>query len=172
MKKIMYILPLGNRYEKMLYEKFTSAASSTIKGGLIISVVQGTLGGLLFWITGVPGAMIWGLAMAVLATIPVTGTYLVWMPVGLIKIITGQWLVGFIILLMGLLVVSTVDNILRPILVGKDLRMHPVLVLFSTLGGLVVFGLTGFVLGPVIAALCQSFWELYEHYYQNELSKN
>ncbi len=98
MKKIMYLLPLGSRYEQMLYEKFTSAASATIKGTVIVGLIQGTLGGLLFWFTGVPGALIWGIVMAALATIPVTGTYLVWLPVALIKIATGQRMVGLIIM--------------------------------------------------------------------------
>jgi predicted PurR-regulated permease PerM len=171
-KKAMFILPLGNKYEGMLLEKFSAAANSTIKGTMIVALIQGTLGGLLFWATGIPGPLIWGLIMAAFATVPITGTYVVWLPVALIKIATGHWVVGLIIFIVGILVVSTIDNILRPLIVGRDLRMHPVLVLFSTLGGLVVFGLTGFVLGPIIAALCQSFWELYEDYYHNELVKN
>ena len=172
MKKIMFILPLGSKNEKLLYDKFTSAASAAIKGTLIVSVIQGFLGGLLFWATGIPGALIWGIVMSALATIPLTGTYIVWLPVALLKIATGQWLVGVIILSLGTLIVSTIDNFLRPIIIGKELSMHPVVILFATLGGLVVFGLTGFVLGPIIAALCQSLWELYEHYYKDELEKN
>ena len=172
MKKIMYLIPLGSRYEQMLYEKFTSAASSAIKGTVVVGLIQGLTGGLLFWFTGVPGPMIWGLVMAALGAIPVTGTFLVWFPAGIIKIATGHMTQGIIILVVGTLLVSTIDNLLRPLIVGKNLQMHPVVVLFSTLGGVVVFGLTGFVLGPVIAALCQSFWELYEHYYQTELSRN
>ena len=172
LKKMMFIFPLGNRYEQLLYEKFTSAASSAIKGTVVVGLIQGLLGGLLFWVTGVPGPLIWGLVMAALGAIPITGTFLVWFPAGIIKIATGHFAQGIIILLVGTVLVSTIDNILRPIIVGKDLQMHPVIVLFSTLGGVVVFGLSGFVIGPIIAALCQAFWDLYEHYYQNELSKN
>ncbi|MFA6105667.1 MAG: AI-2E family transporter [Patescibacteria group bacterium] len=160
LKKLMYIFPLGNRYEQLLYDKFTAAASSAIKGTVIVGLIQGVLGGLLFWVTGVPGPLIWGLIMAALGAIPVTGTFLVWFPAGLIKIATGHMAQGVIILTVGILLVSTIDNILRPFIVGKELEMHPVIVLFSTLGGVVVFGLSGFVLGPIIAALCQSFWDL------------
>jgi predicted PurR-regulated permease PerM len=110
--------------------------------------------------------------MAALSTIPVTGAFLVWIPAALFKIATGHLGQGLLVLAGGILIVSTVDNLLRPIIVGRDIQMHPVVVLFSTLGGVVVFGLSGFVIGPIIAALCQSFWEIYEHYYKNELTKN
>lgn len=172
LKKFMFLFPLGSRYEQLLYDKFTSAASSAIKGTIVVGLIQGLLGGLLFWATGIPAPLIWGLVMAALGAIPVTGTFLVWFPAGIIQIAIGHTTQGIIILAVGTLLVSTIDNLLRPYVVGKDLQMHPVIVLFSTLGGVFVFGLTGFVLGPVIAALCQAFWELYEHYYQNELAKN
>lgn len=172
LKKIMYILPLGKKNEHLLYEKFTSTASATIKGTLLVGGIQGILGGLLFLATGVPSPLIWGIVMAALATIPVTGTFLVWLPAGVIMILTGHLWQGLIILFAGTLIVSTIDNILRPMIVGRDLQMHPVLVLFSTLGGIFVFGLSGFVLGPLMAALCQTLWELYEQYYHAELSKS
>ncbi|MEK7625084.1 MAG: AI-2E family transporter [Patescibacteria group bacterium] len=172
LKRIMFILPLGKKYEQLLYEKFLSTAGSTIKSTILLGGLQGILGGLLFLLTGVPSPLIWGIAMAVLAAIPVTGTFLVWFPTGVFMIFTGQVWQGVVILLFGLLVISTVDNLLRPLIVGKDLQMHPVIVLFSTLGGLVAFGLSGFVIGPLIAALCQTLWNLYEEYYHAELSKN
>ncbi len=172
LKKIMYVLPLGKKYEHLFFEKFLSTAGSTIKSTLLVGGLQGILGGLLFLVTGVPSPLIWGMVMAVFATIPVTGTFLVWLPAGVIMILTGHIWQGIVILIAGVSIVSTIDNILRPMIVGKDIQMHPVLVLFSTLGGLVVFGLSGFVLGPLVAAFCQTLWNLYEQYYRAELTKN
>lgn len=172
LKKIMFILPLGKKYERLLYEKFLSTAGSTIKSTILLGGLQGLLGGLLFFITGVPSPLIWGITMAVLGAIPLTGTFLIWLPAGVFMLLTGHLWQGIVILVAGLSIVSTVDNMLRPMIVGKDLQMHPVLVLFSTLGGLIAFGLSGFVIGPLIAALCQTLWNLYEEYYHTELSKS
>ncbi len=168
----MYVLPLGKKYEHLLFEKFLSTASSTIKSTILVGGLQGVLGGLLFFATGVPSPLIWGIVMAVFATIPVTGTFLVWLPAGVIMILTGHLWQGIVILVVGALIVSTIDNLLRPMIVGKDMQMHPVLVLFSTLGGLVVFGLSGFVIGPLVAAICQTLWSLYNQYYHTELEKS
>lgn len=172
MKKIMFLVPLGKKNEQLLYEKFTSTVGATIKGTLIVGGIQGTLGGILFLITGVPNPLIWGIAMALFATIPVTGTGIIWLPAGIIMLLTGHLWQGITILAAGVLIVSTIDNVLKPIIVGKDIQMHPVVVLFSTLGGVIVFGLSGFVIGPIIAAFCQTFWEMYEEYYKDELIKS
>lgn len=172
LNKIIYVFPLGNRYEKMLFDKFTSTAGATIKGTVVVGAIQGILGGILFYATGVPSPLIWGIVMAFFAAIPVTGSFLVWFPAAIIMMLTGRFVQGIIILAVGFLVISTIDNILRPMLVGKDLQMHAVIVLFATLGGVALFGLSGFIIGPVIAALCQSFWQIYEEYYNAELSKN
>ncbi|MBI5729169.1 MAG: AI-2E family transporter [Candidatus Magasanikbacteria bacterium] len=172
LKKLMYLSPLGDRYETMLYAKFTATTSATIKGVLLISVVQGSLGGALFAITGIHSALIWGILMAALSVIPVTGAFLVWLPAGVITLLTGHVWQGIVILVVGVLIISTIDNLLRPVLVGKNLRIHPLLILFSTLGGLVLFGISGFVIGPIVASLFLSFWEMYEEYYRQELSRN
>jgi len=172
LRKLMYLCPLGDRYEIMLYKKFTTTASATIRGTLAIGAIQGTLGGLLFTITGIHGALIWGIVMAILSVIPATGSFLVWLPAGIIMLALGHVWQGITILSVGVLVISVTDNLLRPVLVGKGLQIHPVLILFSTLGGLVLFGISGFVIGPIIAALFLSFWEMYEEYYHKELAHN
>lgn len=170
-QKAIRLFPLGDRYEKLLFNKFTYTISATIKGTLVVGSVQGILGGLMFAATGVPSPLIFGILMGIFAIIPVTGTGIVWGPTGLVMILTGHVWQGIVILAVGTLVISTIDNFLRPILVGKDLRMHPVVILFSTLGGVALFGISGLVVGPVIASLFQSFWEIYEDYYNKELVK-
>lgn len=172
LKKLMYLCPLGNRYETMLYKKFTSTTNATIKGVFLISALQGLCGGLLFAATGIRGAAIWGIIMAALSVIPVTGAFLVWLPAGIIMLILGNVTQGIIILAVGAAVISTIDNFLRPIVVGKNLQMHPLIILFSTLGGLALFGLSGFIIGPIIAALFLTFWHMYEEYYHEELERN
>ncbi|KKP59557.1 MAG: putative permease [Candidatus Magasanikbacteria bacterium GW2011_GWC2_34_16] len=170
--KLMYICPLGDKYEKMLYKKFTTTTHSTIKGTLLVAALQGTLGGLLFWITGISGAVIWGILIAVASLIPAIGTAIIWLPAGIVMLLSGGIWQGLTILIFGALVISTIDNFLRPILVGKDTQMHPLLILFSTLGGLILFGISGFMIGPIIAALFISFWEMYEEYYKDDLAHN
>jgi len=170
--KLLYLSPLGDEYEEMLYERFTSTARATLKGTFIIGGIQGTLGGILFWLTGIEGALIWGVLMIFLSIIPAAGSALVWVPAGIIMLLLGNTWEGLTILLFGGLVISTIDNLLRPALVGRDIQMHSLLVLFSTLGGITIFGITGFVIGPVITALFLSIITIYEHYYKKELKTN
>ena len=167
LKKAMRLFPLGDQHELMFYKKFTSAARAAIKGTLIIGLIQGTLGSLMFYIVGINGALIWGLAMMIFSVL--IGSYFIWIPAGIIMLALGNVWQGIFILAFGSLVISTIDNILRPMLIGKDIKMHPLLIFMSTLGGVVAFGISGFVIGPVITALLMAFWELYEQYYQKEL---
>lgn len=172
LKKLMYLCPLGDKYEVMLYEKFTTAVTAVIKGLIIIGGVQATLGGVLFWTVGINGAIIWAIIMWLASLVPGFGVGLVWFPAGIVMLISGNIWQGITILLVGLLVISTIDNFIRPLIVGKDLRMPATLILFSTLGGIALFGISGFMLGPIVVALFMSFWEMYEEYYHKELSKN
>ncbi|HLD60650.1 MAG TPA: AI-2E family transporter [Patescibacteria group bacterium] len=172
LKKLMFLIPLGDKYESMLYNKFTTTARSTIKGTLVIGAIQGTLGGLLFALTGVPGALFWGIIMTLLSSIPGIGSFFIWLPAAIIMLALGNIWQGLVIIAVGTLIIGTIDNFLRPLLVGRDLRIHPLLILFSTLGGILLFNISGFVIGPVIASLLLAFWEMYEHYYKSELAHN
>ncbi len=172
LKKIMHLCPLGDTHEKLLYSRFTSTARATLKGSLIVGLIQGTLGGLMFWFAGIQGAIIWGVLMVLASTIPGIGSYFIWLPAAIIMIIIGKVWTGVAMMLFGGLVIGTIDNIIRPILVGKDTQMHPLLVLFSTLGGIVVFGISGFVIGPIVTSLLLAFWEMYERAYKKELDNN
>lgn len=170
--RFMHLSPLGEKYERMLYKSFTSTARATIKSTFIVGGVQGALGGLIFWITGVPGALILGVLMTALCLIPAFGAFIIWLPTGLLMLAFGHVWEGITILIFGSLVLSTIDNFLRPPLIGKDTQMHPLMVLFSTLGGIFLFGISGFIIGPVIASLYLSIITIYDHYYKAELEEN
>ena len=172
LQRIMHLSPLGDKYEEMLYQKFTSTARATLKSTVIIGGIQGVLGGILFWATGVQGAFIWAVVMTILSIIPAVGSFLVWAPAGLIMLFAGSFVQGIVILIIGAVVISNIDNILRPPLIGKDTQMHPLLVLFSTLGGLIFFGVSGFVIGPIIMSLFLAVISIYDHYYKNQLENN
>lgn len=170
-KKIMYLSPLKDEYETTLTSKFSSMVRATLKGTLIVGVVQGILGGMMFGIAGVPSFMIWGIVMIGFSIIPAIGSGLVWAPVGIIMLFTGNVWQGVFILVFGSVVISFIDNILRPKLVGGDTAIHPLLVFFATLGGIMSFGIIGFIIGPVIMALFLTLWDIYGKEFKTQLTK-
>jgi predicted PurR-regulated permease PerM len=133
---------------------------ATIKGSVIVAIVQGLIGGIVFWALGVEGALLWGVMMGLFSLLPAVGTGLVWVPVAIYLFAIGAIAKGLILVICGLFVIGMVDNILRPILVGRDTRMPDYVVLISTLGGLQLFGFSGIVIGPVIAALFIAIWNI------------
>ena len=134
---------------------------ATVKGNLTIALVQGTIGGVTFWLLGIGAALLWGALMTFLSLLPAVGAALVWVPVAVYLLMTGAYGRGILLLAVGVLVISTIDNLLRPQLVGKDLRLPDYLILVSTVGGLALFGMNGFVIGPLIAALFVAVWLLF-----------
>ncbi|KYZ86974.1 AI-2E family transporter [Alcanivorax sp. KX64203] len=154
-------LPLGDDRERMIFSKFAEVTRATVKGNLVIAVIQGALGGLIFWILGMPAAVLWAVVMALLSLIPALGASLVWVPVALYMYAVGDVTEALILVLFGVFVIGLVDNLLRPVLVGRDTKLPDYLVLFSTLGGLTLFGITGFALGPLLAGLFVSFWQIF-----------
>lgn len=154
-------LPLGDTREKLLFDRFVVVSRATVKGTLVVAAVQGFLGGVLLWAVGIQGAVLWGVLMAILALLPVVGTILVWGPAAVYLISVGDVTAGIIVLVGGFFVVSLIDNFLRPRLVGRDTRMPDYIVLISTLGGLVKFGLSGFVAGPMLAAFFLVVWDIF-----------
>lgn len=159
--KMLYYLPLPPQDEMRMIERFMSVARATIKGTVIIGAIQGALGGLAFAVAGIGGAVVWGTVMAVLSAIPGLGHALVWIPVTIYLAIAGEWGRCIGLILWFAAVVGSVDNFLRPRLVGKDTELPDLVVLVSTLGGLLLFGPLGFIVGPIIAALFVTVWELY-----------
>lgn len=154
-------LPLGDARERMLFTKFAEVTRATVKGNLVVAATQGALGGLIFWILDVQAALLWGVVMAVASLVPAIGAALIWLPVAIYFLLTGSYVEGLVLIAFGAVVIGLVDNILRPILVGRDTRMPDYLVLLSTLGGFSLFGINGFVIGPLIAALFLVFWDIF-----------
>ena len=154
-------VPLRADRQRALFDKVVVVVRATVKGNLVVAIIQGALGGVMFWILGIRGAMMWGVVMAVLSLLPAVGAALVWLPVALYFLVTGALWSGVILILFGVFVIGLVDNALRPILVGKDTKMPDFLVLVSTLGGIAVFGPNGFVIGPLVAALFIAAWDLF-----------
>jgi predicted PurR-regulated permease PerM len=154
-------IPLLLEHKIALSEKFAAVIRATIKGSLIVAMVQGLIGGCVFWILGVEAALLGGVAMGFFSLLPAIGTGLIWVPVAVYLLATGALWQGLVLIFCGLFVIGMVDNVLRPILVGKETRMPDYVVLISTLGGLSLFGINGFVLGPVIGALFMATWDIF-----------
>jgi predicted PurR-regulated permease PerM len=169
LRTILYYTPLDAHEEEQLLERFVSVTRATLKGSLLIGVIQGALGGMAFWIAGVPGPAFWGTVMIVLSVIPALGAALVWVPAVIYLFLVGQAAAAIGLLIWSALVVSTVDNFLRPRLVGRDARMSDLLILLSTLGGIVLFGAVGFIVGPIVAALFVTVWHIYGETFQEWL---
>ncbi len=159
--KMLYYLPLQSSDENRMLDKFTSVTRAMLKGTFLIGVLQGGLAGLAFMVVGIENAAFWGAIMAVLSIIPSVGSALVWVPAVIILIANGEVTSGVGLAIFCGVVVGALDNVLRPILVGKDTQMHELMIFFSTLGGIVMFGVVGLFIGPVIASLFITIWEIY-----------
>jgi len=159
--ELVHALPLGDERERLLFRKFSEVTRATVKGNLLVAMVQGALGGVIFWILGLPAALLWGVVMAILSLIPAIGAGLVWVPAALYLYATGDWVAATVLIAYGFLIIGLADNILRPILVGRDTKLPDWMVLLSTLGGLALFGINGFVVGPLIAVLFIAFWQIF-----------
>jgi predicted PurR-regulated permease PerM len=160
-------VPLRQEQRYALAGKFTTVIRAMIKGTLVVAVVQGALGGLIFWLLGIPAAALWGAVMAILSLLPAAGAPIVWVPVSLYLLAVGDVWQGIVLIGYGALVIGLADNVLRPILVGKDTRIPDYIVLISTLGGLAIFGANGLLLGPVVAALFLSAWDIFGTAYRS-----
>jgi predicted PurR-regulated permease PerM len=160
-RTIRQAIPLSAEHKRNLFGKFTTVIRATVKGNIVVAAVQGALGGVMFWFLGIPSPLVWGVVMAFLSLLPAVGAGLIWGPVAIYFLVTGAIWQGVTLIAFGIVVIGLVDNVLRPILVGKDTQMPDYVVLISTLGGMALFGLNGFVIGPVIAALFIAAWDLF-----------
>ncbi|MEQ8271650.1 AI-2E family transporter [Algiphilus sp.] len=158
---LIQALPLGDERERLLFQKFAEVARATVKGNLLVAMVQGMLGGLIFWILGLPAPLLWGVVMTVLSLIPAIGAGLVWLPAAVYLYAIGAWVSATVLIAYGVLIIGLADNLLRPILVGRDTKLPDWMVLLSTLGGIVMVGISGFVVGPLIAVLFVAFWQIF-----------
>lgn len=161
LRRLRSLIPLDAEYKNAIVARFTSVARATVKGTLLIALVQGTLSGITLWIFGVGSPFLWGVVAMLLAIIPLVGAWLVLYPAAFIQMATGHLWQGIGILLVTIVVIVNVDNLMRPRLVGQETGMHDLMVFFSTLGGIGMFGPMGFIIGPMIAALFLSLLDIY-----------
>jgi predicted PurR-regulated permease PerM len=169
LRRVRFLIPLDREYKNALAKRFTSVARATVKGTLLIALVQGTLSGLTLWIFGVGSPILWGVVATLLSIIPLVGAWLVLYPAAFVQILTGHLWQGIGILIVTILVIVNVDNLMRPRLVGQETGMHDLMVFFSTLGGISMFGPTGFILGPLVAALFLSVLDIYSAEFRDHL---
>ncbi len=169
LRQILDHLPLRAEEKVLLTDRFLSITRATVKGTLVIGVIQGGLSGLAFWVAGIPNVAFWTVLMIVLSIIPLIGGALIWVPACIVLLATGQVGTAIGLALFCSLVVGSVDNLLRPWLVGRDTRLHDLIILFSTLGGLMVIGPLGFIIGPVLAGLFVTSWQIFGIAYREQL---
>ncbi len=161
LERIFYYTPLSDQDETRMFTQFASITRATVKGTLVIGIIQGALAGIAFWVAGIEGAALWGTVMTVLSIIPGIGAALVWVPAVIVLFVTGQHLTAILLAAWCAAVVGTVDNFLRPMLVGRDAKMPDLLILIGTLGGLFLFGPIGFIVGPIVCGLFLTVWDIY-----------
>ena len=159
-QKIIHAVPLADEYKDALFHKIAVVVRAMVKGTILVAIVQGFLGGLIFWALGIHAPVLWGVVMAFLSLLPAVGASIVWFPVAVYLLATGAFGKGLILMAFGAGVIGLVDNLLRPYLVGKDTALPDYIVLISTLGGIALLGLNGLVVGPLIAALFIAVWDI------------
>ncbi len=168
--KLKYLSPLADDYEDELIRRFLSVSRATIKGTLLVSLIKGILGGLTFWAFGIQGAVLWGVVMVFLSVLPIVGPWLVMYPAALILLLNGEVWQGIALFVIATFVIGLIDNLLEPIVIGRDSGMHELLVFFSMLGGIGLFGVMSFIVGPVIAALFLTLLEIYGKEFNTQLA--
>ena len=171
LRGVLAYLPLTETDKDRMLGQFVSVTRATLKGTILIGAAQGVLGGLAFWAAGIDGPIFWGTVMTVLSIIPGIGGALVWVPASIILMTTGEVWRGLLLAAFCGLIIGSVDNLLRPLLVGRDTQMHELLIFFSTLGGLMLFGVMGFIIGPILAALFVTVWEMFGTAFRTSLAE-
>jgi predicted PurR-regulated permease PerM len=168
-KKMAHFLPLSKEHQEAMLGRFLQVTRATLKGSVVIGFIQGAMGGLGLYVAGIEGAVFWSAIMMVLSVIPGIGTPLVWGPAVIWLLIRGDYMAGVLLFAWSAGVVSSVDNVLRPALVGKDANLPDLYILIGTLGGIFMFGAVGFIIGPIICALFVTVWDIYGVVYKDVL---
>lgn len=170
-KRLKYLVPIRGDYEDMIIARFLLISRATVMGTVVLGILEGTIGGITLLVFGVKAWFIWGFIMIVIASLPFVGTWLVLVPAGTFQILQGSVWQGIVMMVMGLVVIANIDNILRPRLVGRGAKLHDLVIFFSSLGGIAVFGVMGFIVGPVIAALFIAVLDIYGMEFERHLKK-
>lgn len=160
-EQMLYYVPLSRADKTRMLEQFTSITRATLKGTLLIGIIQGTLTGLGFWLAGIDGAAFWGTLMAILSILPAVGAPVVWVPAGIYLLLSGRVVTGLVLMGWCAAVLAAVEYVVRPALIGTDIKMPDLLVLVGTLGGLYLFGPIGFIVGPIVCGLFLTVWDIY-----------
>ena len=160
-QRLKEAIPLRAEQKRALFSKFAIVIRAMFKGTILVALLQGLLGGLIFWLLNIPAPVLWGVVMAFLSLLPAIGSALIWLPVAIYLLVTGAVWQGLVLAAYGALVIGLVDNLLRPFLIGMDTKLPDYVVLIATLGGIAIFGLNGFVIGPVIAAMFVATWDIF-----------
>ena len=168
-QRLKYLSPLADKYKEELFIRFISVSRATIKGTVVVGLIKGFIGGLTLWIFGFSSPILWGVVMAILSIIPMLGAWLVMYPAAVILLVMGHIWQGIALFLISTLIISSIDNILQPRLVGRSSGLHDLLIFFSTLGGISMFGVMGFIVGPIIAALFVSILDVYSIEFKSHL---
>lgn len=163
-ERVMAAVPLQPALRDALINRFVVVVRATMRGSVVVAVLQGLVGGVIFWFLGIEGALLWGLIMGFFSLVPAVGTGIVWVPVAIYLLVTGSMWEGIVLTLCGIFIIGMIDNLLRPILVGHDTRLPDFVVLIATLAGLELFGLNGIIIGPMIAALFITVWQIVADY--------
>ncbi len=167
--QLLYYLPLKTVQERILLDRFVTVTKSTLKGALIIGIVQGGLGAIAMALAGVDSVLFWGVVMAVLSIIPGVGPAIIWLPAGIFLFFGGHVPQAIGLILFGVIVIGNIDNFMRPRLMAKDTKLPDLMILCGTLGGLALFGVSGLVIGPIVAALVISMLEIYAETFKDQL---
>jgi len=168
-KKIRYLSPLKEKYENRLISRFSTMAKATVKGTLVIGLLQGAAGTITFALFSIKGWALWGVIMTLLSVIPVVGSFLVMLPAAAYKLAVGEPMSALIIVFVALVVNYAIDYLLRPVLVGQQSRIHDLLIFFTTMGGLAVFGLSGVIIGPLIGMMFMTLLDIYSSEFHDYL---
>jgi predicted PurR-regulated permease PerM len=171
-ERLKTISPLADKYEDILINRFMSVSRATLKGTLLIGLLKGLVGGLSFWIFGIRSPILWGMVMAILSLIPMIGAWLVMYPAAIVLMILGQVWQGVLLFIIAVAVVSNIDNVLQPRLVGREAGMHDLLIFFSTIGGIAMFGMMGFLIGPIIAAFFITLLDVYVVEFRQQITQS
>ncbi len=155
------LLPLTNSETDKVFSRVSDTIHSTIFGSVVVAMVQGSMGGLMFWWLGLPSPLLWGAVMSILAVVPMLGTFVIWAPTAVFLFIQGEWISALILVAWGALAIGTIDNFLYPTLVGQRMRLHTLLVFFAIVGGILLFGASGVILGPLLLASADALLEIW-----------
>ncbi|MFA5829647.1 MAG: AI-2E family transporter [Candidatus Gracilibacteria bacterium] len=170
-QKLIQLSPLSLKYDLELFKKFKEMSKLTLVSIFLVSVIKGIAGGLSFLIVGIPNPLFWGTAMAIFSVVPIIGPAIVWLPAGIFLLVNGNIIGGIFVLVWGTLIVSTLDNIFQAYFVGNQANLNQLLVFFAIFGGLVMFGLSGLIFGPLILTLCLTLLHIYQLEYRSILKK-